>query len=178
MFQNNRSKFHYTICLSNFLRKKCLNLCSLSISTQWWPFYIYSSRMYKDWNDAKNYFMLRRARVHSHVLSVIQGNLLLHITFITEVKNKIVTGLHSYFEKLTDAFVYSSILPRLVSTIERFHWGHGVLQLGRRIAQTDLDIQGSHAHHARTRSSRAWTMNGEVHEDTVTCINEHWFPLL
>ena len=37
-----------------------------------------------------------------------------------------------------------------------------------RIAQTDLDIQGSHAHHARTRSSCAWTTNGEVHGETVT----------
>ena len=35
------------------------------------------------------------------------------------------------------------------------------------IAQIDLDIQGSHAHHARTRSSYTWTSNGEVHEETV-----------
>ena len=38
---------------------------------------------------------------------------------------------------------------------------------GRWIAQTDLDIQGSHAHHAHTRSSCAWTINRDVHEDTV-----------
>ena len=37
----------------------------------------------------------------------------------------------------------------------------------RRIAQTDLDIQGSHTHHARTRSSCAWTMNGRVHGETI-----------
>ena len=37
--------------------------------------------------------------------------------------------------------------------IEHFHWHHAVLQHGRRIAQTDLDIQGSHAHHARMRET-------------------------
>ena len=41
----------------------------------------------------------------------------------------------------------------------------------RQIAQTDLDIQGSHAHHARMRSSCAWTTNGGVHGETVTHIN-------
>ena len=35
------------------------------------------------------------------------------------------------------------------------------------IAQTDLDIQGSHAHHACMRSSCTWTTNGEVHGETV-----------
>ena len=35
-------------------------------------------------------------------------------------------------------------------SIERFHWRHAV-----RIAQADLDIQGSHAHHACTWSSCA-----------------------
>ena len=52
--------------------------------------------------------------------------------------------------------------------IERFHWCNALLQHGCCIAQTDLDIQGSHAHHARTRSSCAWTTNGEVHGGTVT----------
>ena len=52
--------------------------------------------------------------------------------------------------------------------IERVHWHHAALQHGRRIAQTDLGIQGSHAHHARTRSSCAWTTNGGVHGATVT----------
>ena len=37
----------------------------------------------------------------------------------------------------------------------------------RRIAQTDLDIQGSHEHHACMQSSCAWTTNGEVHGETV-----------
>ena len=54
-------------------------------------------------------------------------------------------------------------------TIERFNWRHAVLQHGRRITQTDLDIQGSHVHHVRSRSSScAWTTNGEVHGETVT----------
>ena len=34
------------------------------------------------------------------------------------------------------------------------------------ITQTDLDIQGSHVHHACMQSSCAWTMIEEVHEDT------------
>ena len=45
--------------------------------------------------------------------------------------------------------------------IERFQWRHAVLQHGSRIVQTDLDIQGSHAHHARKWSSCTWTTNGE-----------------
>ena len=36
----------------------------------------------------------------------------------------------------------------MMCSIERFHWRHAVDQHGRRIAQTDLDIQGSHADHA------------------------------
>ena len=35
---------------------------------------------------------------------------------------------------------------------ERFHRRHAVLQHGRLIVQTDLDIQGSQVHHAHTRS--------------------------
>ena len=50
--------------------------------------------------------------------------------------------------------------------IEHFHWRHAVLQHGRRNTQTDLDIQGSHAHHARKWSSCAWTTNREVHGET------------
>ena len=37
-----------------------------------------------------------------------------------------------------------------------------------RTAQSDLNTQGSHTHHARTRSSCARTTNGEVHGETVT----------
>ena len=37
----------------------------------------------------------------------------------------------------------------------------------RRIVQTDLDIQGSHTHHAPMPSSCAWTTNGGVHGETV-----------
>ena len=55
-----------------------------------------------------------------------------------------------------------------MNAIERSHWRYAVLQHGLWIAQTDLDIQGSHAHHARTRSSCAWTTNGEVHGDIIT----------
>ena len=54
------------------------------------------------------------------------------------------------------------------TSIEHFHGRQAVLQHGGRIAQTDLDIQGSHAHHARPRSSCACTTNGEVHGETVT----------
>ena len=53
-------------------------------------------------------------------------------------------------------------------SVDRIHWRHAVLQHGRRIVQTDLDIQGSHAHHASTLSSCACTTNGEVHGETVT----------
>ena len=66
---------------------------------------------------------------------------------------------HFYSQKIKSP---CGLLP-----IEHFHWCHAVLQHGRRIAQTDLDFQGSHAHHARTRSSCAWTTNGEVHGETV-----------
>ena len=52
--------------------------------------------------------------------------------------------------------------------IKHFHWRHAVLQHGCRIAQTDLDIQGSHAHHVRVRSSCTWTTNGEAHGETMT----------
>ena len=52
--------------------------------------------------------------------------------------------------------------------IERFHWRHAVLQHGRQIAQTDLDIQGRHVQHALTWSSCAWTTNGEVHGEIIT----------
>ena len=51
--------------------------------------------------------------------------------------------------------------------IEHFPWSH-VFEHGRRIAQTDWDIQGSHVHHERTRSSCTWTTNGEVHGETIT----------
>ena len=54
------------------------------------------------------------------------------------------------------------------STIERFHRRHAVLKHGCWIEQTDLDIQGSHTHHAHTWSSCAWTTNGEVRGETVT----------
>ena len=60
------------------------------------------------------------------------------------------------------------ILNVTVRVIVHFHWHHAVLQHDRWIAQTDLDIHGSHAHHMRTRSSCAWTTNGEVHGETVT----------
>ena len=50
---------------------------------------------------------------------------------------------------------------------ERFHWCHAVLQHSCRIVPTDLDIQGSHAHHVHTQSSCAWSTNGEVHGETV-----------
>ena len=55
-----------------------------------------------------------------------------------------------------------------MAPIERFHWCHTVLQHGRRIAQTDLDIQSNHAHHARMWSSCTWTTNEEVYGETVT----------
>ena len=61
--------------------------------------------------------------------------------------------------------VWISLLP---VPIERFYWRHAVLQDGRRIAQTDLDIQGSHAHHARTWSSYVSTTKREAHGETVT----------
>ena len=43
------------------------------------------------------------------------------------------------------------LLDSYTRGIERFHWRHAVLQHSREIAQTDLDIQGSHAHHAHTQ---------------------------
>ena len=69
---------------------------------------------------------------------------------------------------------------RVIWIVQFKCWSGGVLQwcssqihlrcrnVGRRIAQTDLDIQGSHAHHACTLSSCAWTMNGEVYGETIT----------
>ena len=51
--------------------------------------------------------------------------------------------------------------------MEHFQWRHAVLQHGRRIVQTDLDIQDSHAHHARMRSPCPWASNGEVHGETI-----------
>ena len=39
-------------------------------------------------------------------------------------------------------------IPEELLHIERFQWRHAVLQHGCRTAQTDLDIQGSHVHHA------------------------------
>ena len=55
----------------------------------------------------------------------------------------------------------------ITSPIQCVHHRHAALQHGRRIAQTDLDIQDSHAHHALMRSSCAWTTNGGVYGETV-----------
>ena len=41
----------------------------------------------------------------------------------------------------------NQLLDTHMNNIERFHLCHTVLQHGRRMAQTDLDIQGSHTHH-------------------------------
>ena len=67
----------------------------------------------------------------------------------------------SHFEFMYKAFFfwhssYTTQCDNASLSIERFHWRHAVFQHGRRNAQTDLDIQGSHTHHARTQSC-AWT---------------------
>ena len=50
--------------------------------------------------------------------------------------------------KLYSATCWTALRLHERQGIERFHRLHAVLQHGRRIAQTELDIQGSHKHHS------------------------------
>ena len=53
-------------------------------------------------------------------------------------------------------FVYILKPNNFLIDIEHFHWRHAVLQHGHRIAQTDLDIQGSHTHVIIMRLNHEW----------------------
>ena len=79
--------------------------------------------------------------------------------------------------KHENTMVASVLGQQLPTECVHWHWHHAVLQHGCRIAKTDLDIQGSHVHHARTQSSCTWTMTGEVHGETHTSCTMrliHW----
>ena len=73
---------------------------------------------------------------HTHVPASAQKT---HRGYVSEASLVPPYGLFEILCKFCTATVYF---------IECFHWRHAVLQHGRRIAQTDLDIQGSHMHHA------------------------------
>ena len=82
---------------------------------------------------------------------------------------------HRTYNSLSISFIISYVILFKVAAFALTSWCPPTWHW---IAQTDLDMQGSHAHHARTRLSCDWTMNGELHGETVThnnvnrCLNK------